>query len=63
MRARARLLVANPRSRRAAAGAALTHDLDLRVTEPCFLATAHGSARPFGHDEVVALLEPLAPPT
>jgi hypothetical protein len=40
----------------------LTKNPDLRVTEPCFHATAVGAARYFGCDEMVALLEPLTPP-
>jgi hypothetical protein len=40
----------------------LTKDPDLRLTEPCFHATALGAARYFGNDEMVALLEPLTPP-
>jgi hypothetical protein len=40
----------------------LTKDPDLRVTEPCFHATALGAARHLGHDELVSLLDPLTPP-
>jgi hypothetical protein len=40
----------------------LTKGPDLRVTEPCFHATALGAARYFGLDDMVALLEPLTPP-
>lgn len=40
----------------------LTKDPDLRITEPCFQATALGAARHFGNDEIAALLEPLTPP-
>jgi len=40
----------------------LTKNPDLRVTEPCFHATALGAARYFGRDEIVALLEPLTLP-
>ena len=41
----------------------LTKGPDLRVTEPCFHATALGAARYLGNDEMAALLEPLTPPT
>lgn len=41
----------------------LTKNPDLRVTEPSFNATALGAARYHGHDEMVALLEPLTPRT
>ena len=40
----------------------LTKDPDLRAIEPCFHATALGAARYHGHDQMVALLEPLTPP-
>ncbi len=40
----------------------LTKDPDLRATEPCFHATVLGAARYHGHDQMVALLEPLTPP-
>jgi ankyrin repeat protein len=39
----------------------LTKDPDLRVTEPCFHATALGAARYHGRDAMVALLEPRTP--
>jgi len=39
----------------------LTKGPDLRVTEPCFHATALGAARYLGNDEMAALLEPLTP--
>ena len=39
-----------------------TKDPDLRVTEPCFHATALGAARYHGRDAMVALLEPRTPP-
>ncbi|TDP96455.1 hypothetical protein EV186_104443 [Labedaea rhizosphaerae] len=40
----------------------LTKDPDLRVTEPCFHATALGAARYHGNDEMVALLSRRAGP-
>ena len=39
----------------------LTKNLDLRVTEPCFHATALGVARYFDDHEMVALLEGVTP--
>jgi hypothetical protein len=40
----------------------LTKDPDLGVTEPLFHSTALGMARHRKKDDVIALLEPLAPP-
>jgi hypothetical protein len=40
----------------------LTKDPDVRVTEPLFQSTALGMARYMEKDDIVGLLEPLAPP-
>ncbi|WP_156893320.1 ankyrin repeat domain-containing protein [Actinokineospora enzanensis] len=56
------LIWAAAHDRRAVVRFLLTKDPDLRVTEPWFQATAVGAARYHGHDELVALLEPLTPP-
>lgn len=55
------LIWAAAHSRRPVVEFLLTKDPDLRVTEPLFQSTAIGMARYRKKDEIITLLEPLAP--